>query len=177
MPYKYGHSSLFVRSYQPAALPPNNQHFVHRVIPPLSINLLRLQQKMSHTSTNFAAPKSCLECRRRKIKCDRSIPCSYCVKVKIKCCYPAPKTSNKSGNLNLSNEVLSARIDGIESSLQSFEHSISQIWELLQRSHSASSSAGNDKHGFKNRLVGGQALPAERTTDHVCVSILTCFNL
>lgn len=132
---------------------------------------------MSHASTNAAAPKSCLECRRRKIKCDKSIPCSYCLKVKIKCRYPAPKTRNKSGNSNLSNEVLSARIDGIESSLQSFEHSISQIWELLRRSHAASSSGGNDNQGLESRLVGGQSLPAERTTDHACLTILTSFAL
>ncbi|KAH7131106.1 fungal-specific transcription factor [Dactylonectria macrodidyma] len=36
-----------------------------------------------------AAPgRSCLECRRRKIKCDRSFPCGYCVKIRHRCQYP-----------------------------------------------------------------------------------------
>lgn len=91
---------------------------------------------MSHATANTVAAKSCLECRRRKIKCDKSIPCSYCVKVKIDCRYPAPKSSpNKGGTPSLSNEVLSARIDGVENTLQTLERSIYQIWELLRQSH------------------------------------------
>ena len=40
---------------------------------------------------------SCLECRRRKIKCDRKDPCSHCVSVAIQCVHKvfrdAPETS------------------------------------------------------------------------------------
>lgn len=128
---------------------------------------------MSHVTTNSARPKSCLECRRRKIKCDKSVPCSYCVKVKVKCRYPVPKASNKSETLGLTNEALSARIDGLESSLRSFEHRISQIWELLQHNYSPSRSGGNDNQGFESRPVDGQALLAERSIDNVGLTILT----
>ncbi|EXJ77022.1 hypothetical protein A1O3_10179 [Capronia epimyces CBS 606.96] len=42
---------------------------------------------------------SCLECRRRKIKCDRQDPCSHCVSVAIPCVHKvfrdAPETSNQ----------------------------------------------------------------------------------
>jgi hypothetical protein len=31
--------------------------------------------------------RSCKECRRRKIRCDRGHPCSYCVKNRIECAY------------------------------------------------------------------------------------------
>ncbi|CAG9953858.1 unnamed protein product [Clonostachys rosea f. rosea IK726] len=41
---------------------------------------------------------SCLECRRRKIKCDRKDPCSHCVSVAIQCVHKvfrdAPETSS-----------------------------------------------------------------------------------
>ncbi|CEL03743.1 hypothetical protein ASPCAL04889 [Aspergillus calidoustus] len=40
----------------------------------------------------IAPGRSCFECRRRKIKCDRSHPCSYCVKTRIKCKYPAGRS-------------------------------------------------------------------------------------
>ncbi|KAJ0423311.1 fungal-specific transcription factor domain-containing protein [Aspergillus carlsbadensis] len=40
----------------------------------------------------IAPGRSCFECRRRKIKCDRSHPCSYCVKTRIKCRYPAGRS-------------------------------------------------------------------------------------
>jgi hypothetical protein len=126
---------------------------------------------MSQDPTNAVAAKSCLECRRRKIKCDKSIPCSYCVKVKIKCRYPAPKSlPNKDRNSSLSIEVLSARIDGIENTLQSFEHSISQFWDLLQQNHSSSRSSGNGCEGLDSRLVNEQTLSAERTRQ-VCSTI------
>lgn len=42
----------------------------------------------------IAPGRSCLECRRRKIKCDRSHPCSYCVKVRIDCQYPPQRPSH-----------------------------------------------------------------------------------
>ncbi|KAL2840542.1 fungal-specific transcription factor domain-containing protein [Aspergillus pseudoustus] len=40
----------------------------------------------------IAPGRSCLECRRRRIKCDRSRPCSYCVKVRIECKYPTSRS-------------------------------------------------------------------------------------
>jgi hypothetical protein len=37
---------------------------------------------------------SCVECRRRKIKCDRCVPCGHCVQLKItKCTYPDTQTN------------------------------------------------------------------------------------
>jgi hypothetical protein len=35
-------------------------------------------------------PRSCEECRRRKVKCDRNHPCSQCVMTKCRCCYMSP---------------------------------------------------------------------------------------
>lgn len=33
---------------------------------------------------------SCMECRRCKIKCERSVPCSYCITTGIECIFPSP---------------------------------------------------------------------------------------
>lgn len=64
---------------------------------------------MSASSSSSTAPMerprqrrrpafSCLECRRRKIKCDRKDPCSHCVSVAIQCVHKvfrdAPETSS-----------------------------------------------------------------------------------
>ncbi|KAF3390383.1 Bikaverin cluster transcription factor bik5 [Penicillium rolfsii] len=119
---------------------------------------------MCQDPTSAVAAKSCIECRRRKIKCDKSIPCSYCVKIKIKCRYPAPKSSsNRDGNSSLSNEVLSARINGIENTLQSFDHSIAQIWNLLQQNHPPSRLSGDGHQSPETRLSNEQTSPAKRT--------------
>jgi hypothetical protein len=38
--------------------------------------------------------KSCVECRRRKIRCDRNDPCSHCVSGKSRCTYKAFRTES-----------------------------------------------------------------------------------
>ncbi|KAI0448444.1 hypothetical protein F5B21DRAFT_510150 [Xylaria acuta] len=38
-------------------------------------------------------PRSCEECRRRKVKCDRNHPCSHCVLTKCRCLYIGPRLS------------------------------------------------------------------------------------
>lgn len=136
-----------------------------------------LGEIMSHAAINTVAAKSCLECRRRKIKCDKLVPCSYCVKVKIKCCYPAPRsTSNKDGSLGQSNEVLGTRIDRIESTLQSFENSISQIRELLQQSHPSLRPDRNQNRGLETCAANGQIISAERTVGSVYSTIHIFFH-
>ncbi|KAI1770005.1 hypothetical protein F4818DRAFT_450682 [Hypoxylon cercidicola] len=50
-------------------------------------------------------PRSCVECRRRKIKCDRNQPCSQCVLSKCRCLYDSGTgntTLHHSGRLGLS---------------------------------------------------------------------------
>lgn len=55
-------------------------------------------RKFTHIPVNMQAPRrqqqqrrrpprSCVECRRRKIKCDRNQPCSQCVLSKYRCLY------------------------------------------------------------------------------------------
>lgn len=39
----------------------------------------------------IAPGRSCLECRRRKIKCDRASPCAYCIRLKLPCQYPSSR--------------------------------------------------------------------------------------
>lgn len=35
-------------------------------------------------------PRSCVTCRRRKVKCDKKSKCTNCVKANIECVYPSP---------------------------------------------------------------------------------------
>jgi hypothetical protein len=39
---------------------------------------------------NVRNPRTCVTCKRRKVKCDRISPCSNCVKAQIQCKYPPP---------------------------------------------------------------------------------------
>lgn len=129
-------------------------------------------------TTNAVAAKSCLECRRRKIRCDKCIPCSYCVKVKIKCRYPTSKSASKKGeSSSLGNEIQSARIDSIENTLQTLERRISQISEILQQTHATSSSGQYGTHGLEARHLRDQNLSAERTISSVCSSVQLYLSL
>ncbi|KAL4783599.1 fungal-specific transcription factor domain-containing protein [Aspergillus varians] len=69
----------------------------------------------------IAPGPSCLECRRRKIKCDRSHPCSYCVKVRINCRYPAARLPHDEDALT--------RVAYLESKLLAAEKRLSEIGE------------------------------------------------
>ncbi|KAL3425713.1 fungal specific transcription factor domain-containing protein [Phlyctema vagabunda] len=35
-------------------------------------------------------PRSCVTCRKRKVRCDKKLPCSNCSKASIQCIFPAP---------------------------------------------------------------------------------------
>ncbi|KAL5333975.1 fungal-specific transcription factor domain-containing protein [Aspergillus crustosus] len=72
----------------------------------------------------IAPGRSCLECRRRKIKCDRSHPCSYCVKVRIQCKYPAKPLVH--------NEDALGRVASLESKVQAMEKRLLEVEEPRQ---------------------------------------------
>ncbi|PYI07361.1 hypothetical protein BO78DRAFT_443250 [Aspergillus sclerotiicarbonarius CBS 121057] len=79
----------------------------------------------------IAAGRSCLECSRRKIKCDRSLPCGYCVKVEITCAYP-PVRRKRSRSPDAGGPDVIGRIERIEETLQVLGKGMAQIRDLLQ---------------------------------------------
>ncbi|KAK9235015.1 fungal-specific transcription factor domain-containing protein [Lipomyces kononenkoae] len=99
---------------------------------------------MSHPPSALA--RSCLECRRRKIKCDRSLPCSYCVKVKVQCSYPPPSATPQNAGRKTADGDVVARIERTERTLESFEQGLSRIWQLLQAKSSSSLSDRTSAH-------------------------------
>ncbi|CAG8898913.1 unnamed protein product [Penicillium egyptiacum] len=90
--------------------------------------------------------RSCLECRRRKIKCDRILPCSYCVKVKIQCSYPPPRAEHAITEGNKASDDMAVRIERIERTLESFEQSLSQLQGLVHTQFSSPSVGGSHGH-------------------------------
>jgi Fungal Zn(2)-Cys(6) binuclear cluster domain len=43
-------------------------------------------------------PRSCFACYGRKVRCNRTVPCSNCSKSKARCVYPAPEGESKSSH-------------------------------------------------------------------------------
>lgn len=74
--------------------------------------------------------RSCLECRRRKIRCDRSFPCSYCVHTRIRCVYPPTEAGKRSAAQE--NRDLQDRIVNLEQRLSVLEQAVPTTRNLLQ---------------------------------------------
>ncbi|QYS96906.1 Zn(2)-C6 fungal-type domain-containing protein [Trichoderma simmonsii] len=76
----------------------------------------------------IASGRSCLECRRRKIKCDRSLPCAYCTRTKLQCKYPSRRQ-----NIGTDEEGdLANRVHSIECALKSLDQRVTHIGSMLQ---------------------------------------------
>ncbi|KAG4028690.1 hypothetical protein MFRU_020g01290 [Monilinia fructicola] len=84
------------QNQQAIAIPPNSTYSSTSLsspptVPPPNSDDLRKPP----TSAPTAAPtglnsRSCVECRRRKVKCDKRVPCSNCTKAQAQCIFPAP---------------------------------------------------------------------------------------
>jgi hypothetical protein len=75
-----------------------------------------------------ASGRSCLECRRRKIKCDRSLPCAYCTRTRIECTYPPKPTDREAVS---SDDPLLARVERLEGILQSLQSDLAPVRHRL----------------------------------------------
>lgn len=64
-------------------------------------------------------PRSCITCRRRKVKCDKKQPCSNCLRAKIECIFPgpgrAPRKSRKPPDAELLDRL--RRLEGVVQNL------------------------------------------------------------
>lgn len=59
--------------------------------------------------SSFSRRRSCITCKRRKVKCNRSDPCSNCLKATTPCIYPTRNAKRtKAGTLGSRNPTLVA---------------------------------------------------------------------
>ena len=67
---------------------------------------------------------SCIECRRRKVRCDRANPCRHCIAAKIACSYkPDPRTTKSSAMQQGLKESTTARPTETTVALSRHSHS------------------------------------------------------
>ncbi|KAH8691616.1 hypothetical protein BGW36DRAFT_349714 [Talaromyces proteolyticus] len=100
-----------------------------------------------------ARGRSCLECRRRKIGCDRSHPCSYCVKNKIQCTYPELSGGPSCTDATYKTEILRRRVDGIDERLGLLEQSMNEIKILLMERNTPVLGGSTDSRRTVSRAV------------------------
>lgn len=76
-------------------------------------------QKPQASSALTPNPRSCVTCRRRKVKCDKQHPCSNCVRGKIDCVFPGPGRAPRKSRKPQDGELLERlrRLEGVVQTL------------------------------------------------------------
>ncbi|KAJ4047501.1 hypothetical protein NW761_007442 [Fusarium oxysporum] len=88
----------------------------------------------SDTPTKTAHPLSCDQCRQRKVRCDRGIPCGPCSRRREQCVYPTsakPRAKRQralvSDGYESKIDHLSVKLDRVLASIENLESSFGQI--------------------------------------------------
>ncbi|KAF2237244.1 hypothetical protein EV356DRAFT_511953 [Viridothelium virens] len=93
----------------------------------------------SGSGSSSLNPRSCVTCRRRKVKCDKKHPCSNCVRAHIDCIYPAPGRAPRKVKKSTDGDLMDRlrRLEGIMKSLE----------PEIEEHHSVN---GNSRQGSKS---------------------------
>ena len=106
-------------------------------------------------------PRSCVTCRKRKVRCDKQQPCSNCVRARIPCQFPAPGRAPRRPRKPPDGELLARlrKLEGVVKSLgataddESLINSATTLDKPLNHSETANTSGesqhhhGEDGHG------------------------------
>jgi hypothetical protein len=79
-------------------------------------------QKRNGSFSNSAAhanARSCVTCRKRKVKCNKAQPCSNCARAKIECIFPGPGRAPRKSRKPPDGELMDRlrRLEGVVQSL------------------------------------------------------------
>ncbi|RMZ73014.1 C6 transcription factor [Pyrenophora seminiperda CCB06] len=99
-------------------------------------------------------PRSCVTCRRRKVKCDKQNPCSNCVRARIECVFPgpgrAPRKSRKPADAELLERL--RRLEGVVTSLNAQVEGHEQESGGGEVNKDAHVAVDNSVEGLENRF-------------------------
>lgn len=116
-------------------------------------------------------PRSCVTCRRRKVKCDKKQPCSNCARAKIECIFPGPGRAPRKSRKPADGELMERlrRLEGVVRGLnaQVEEHELADA-EREKRSASACplGDAGNEQGGCPSgRDLVGASVAADNSVE------------
>jgi hypothetical protein len=113
------------------------------------------------TAKNYA----CLPCRQRKIKCDRQIPCSHCVKSKKECSF-VPPTRGKRKRLKPSKDELRAKIARYEELLKAQGADLQAVQGGIAATGSARSVGEDSESATEDAEDDDNGSVASRGVDH-----------
>ncbi|KAL1596510.1 hypothetical protein SLS60_009157 [Paraconiothyrium brasiliense] len=96
-------------------------------------------------------PRSCVTCRRRKVKCDKKQPCSNCARAKIECVFPGPGRAPRKSRKPPDGELMDRlrRLEGVVQSLNA------QVEEHEQQDAEREKTGGGCPLGTAGEEQGG----------------------
>ena len=89
-------------------------------------------QSLSPTNGQAASPhlnpRSCITCRKRKVRCDKRHPCANCTKAAIECVFPGPGRAPRRSRKPPDSELL-ARLRRLEGVVQTLGKTAEEVGE------------------------------------------------
>lgn len=64
----------------------------------------------------YNVERSCIRCHERKVRCNKAIPCSACVRAKTQCSYPGPGRAKRRSQRTAQSQVV-PRLERLEKAL------------------------------------------------------------
>ncbi|KAL4774560.1 hypothetical protein BDW60DRAFT_160403 [Aspergillus nidulans var. acristatus] len=82
-------------------------------------------------------PKSCLACRKRKVRCDRQLPCTNCSRWSVECIYPSPvrkcpRVRTKPRTRTSNDQALHDRIHTLEAQISGLTQTVNAQAERIR---------------------------------------------
>lgn len=114
-------------------------------------------------------PRSCVTCRRRKVKCDKKQPCSNCARAKIECVFPGPGRAPRKSRKPQDGELMERlrRLEGVVQSLNAQVEEHEQQDAERERSGSAcpNGTAAADEGGCPNGSDRGASVVVDNSVE------------
>ena len=108
--------------------PSSSSHSPSEPFPPVAKRASPLETNGVDGST--LNPRSCVTCRKRKVKCDKRHPCSNCNKAAIDCIFPGPGRAPRRSRKPPDTELL-ARLRRLEGVVQSLGKGVDENGEAI----------------------------------------------
>ncbi|KAF2711841.1 hypothetical protein K504DRAFT_465575 [Pleomassaria siparia CBS 279.74] len=129
---------------------------------------------ISAAAATSANARSCVTCRKRKVKCDKKQPCSNCARAKIECIFPGPGRAPRKSRKPPDGELMDRlrRLEGVVQSLNAQVEEHEQ--EAADRSQSQPQSQSQSQSQDQDQSRQGSDITAcpqyiERMSQNVAV--------
>ncbi|ERT03289.1 hypothetical protein HMPREF1624_01596 [Sporothrix schenckii ATCC 58251] len=127
----------------------------------------RIQQRRS-TAPKRVVERSCIVCHRRKVRCDKTMPCAGCVRSGVLCCYPSNKRAPRQSKTTIAD--IASRLVQLERTIVAVaggdgdtneDESGGYESDTARPSHSAASGSHSLAAALERRA--GRAVPTSRS--------------